>query len=164
MVALEGFFLLLQICVHFILRGICDTVDALEHLILLIALPVSTGALRQLERLDSACAEEVRSCAKIGEFTLAVEADNSILGELFDELNLVGLVLFLHQSDRLCTGQLEALDLEILFYDLFHLTLNCLERICAKRNLGVDVIIVAVVDSRTNCQLCSGIQSFYCLR
>ena len=149
-VALEGFFLLLQICVHFILRGICDTVDALEHLVLLVALPVSAGALRQLERLDSTCAEEVRSCAKVGKFTLAVEADNSILGELFDQLNLVGLVLFLHQRDRLCTGQLEALDLKIFFYDLFHLALNRFERICAKRNLGVDVIIVAVVDSRTN--------------
>ena len=164
MVALEGFFLLLQVCVHFILRGICDTVNALQHLVVLITLPISAGALGQFERLNGTRAEEVRACAKVGKFALFVEADNSILGELLDQLNLIGLVFFLHQGNCLGSGKLKALDFEVFLNDLLHFTLDCLECICAKRNLGVDIIVVAIVDSGTDGELCVGIQSFNCLR
>ena len=47
--------------------------------------------------------------AQIGEIALLVEANYSILGQIVDELNLIGLFLFFHKFDGFLTGQLKAL-------------------------------------------------------
>ena len=49
MVALSCFFKHCDGCVELVFRGECNTVNSLKHLVLLVALPISAGALSELE-------------------------------------------------------------------------------------------------------------------
>ena len=74
-------------------------------------------------------------------------------------MHLVGLVFLLHQRNCLGTGQFKAFDLQIFLDDLLHLTLKRLKCIGGKRDLGIDVIVKAVVDRGTDGELCGGIET-----
>ena len=60
----------------------------------------------------------MRACAEVGELALTVEADDGILGQVVDKLDLIGLVLLFHELYSLGAGQLEALELELLLHIL----------------------------------------------
>ena len=164
MVALEGFRLLGQVLVEFLLGGERHAVDSLEHLILLVALPVCARALREFERLDKPCGEEVRSCAEVDEFALSVEADDLSLGQFVDQLNLIRLVPLGHEFNRLGAGQFEALDLQVFLDDFLHLGFEFGKDFGGKGDIRVDVIIEAVIHCRTDGEFCFGVQAFDCLR
>ena len=74
-------------------------VNALEHFAVGVAAPVCAGAGGELYRvaLDPAGGVKVRSCAQVGEIALLIEGDDRVLGQVVYELDLIGLVLFLHQ-------------------------------------------------------------------
>jgi hypothetical protein len=114
-VALFGLFLLGEVRVELFLLRERDGVDSLEHLALGVAAPVSAAALRQLDgvALDAARGVEVRAGAEVSELALFVERDDGVLRQIVDELDLVGLVLLLHELDGLFARQLEALHLQL---------------------------------------------------
>lgn len=97
-VAPAGLLLLLQVFVQLLLLREGNAVDALEHLALRIAAPVSAAALRQLEGvcLDAAGAVQMRACAQVRELALRVERDDGVLGQVVDELDLIRLTERLH--------------------------------------------------------------------
>ena len=81
-----------------------------------------------------------------------------VLGQVVDQLHLVGLVLLLHELDGLFPGQLEALQLQLLLADLAHLGLDLLQDLRGEGEGGVHVVVEAVVDGGADGQLYIGIE------
>ena len=159
MVALAGLLQLGQMCLEGILGGESRAVDALQHLVVLVALPIRAGALGQLVRLDGAGGKHVRAGAEVDELALAVEADDRVIGQLVDQLHLVGLVALGHERDGLLPGQLKALDAQIFLDDLLHLALERGQHVGREGDLGVEVVVEAAVDSRADGQLGRGVEA-----
>ena len=153
-----------KVCVHLLLGGVRNTVNALEHLVGLIALPIRARALRELDGANGSRGEKVRACAEVGELALTVEADHCIVGKLLDKLNLIRLILFGHKGDSLGARKLKTLDLKVFAHDLLHLVFDILKNILRKGDVAVKIVIVAVVDGRSNGELGFGIKALYCLR
>src|SRR5579863_1486678 len=81
-------------------------VNALQLLVLLIAQPVRTGNVEQLERLDLSGRRNVRAAAKIGELAGAIDGNLFIgLGELLDEMALHEIAVFLELGQPLIARQ-----------------------------------------------------------
>ena len=107
MVALLGFFELPEIILQLLRVLPGRAVDALEHLVLLVAAPVRARHVHQLEgvRLDLLRAFHVRAAAQVRERIVLVDRDLRLLLERiavliqsaffqpFDQFQLVGLVL-----------------------------------------------------------------------
>src|SRR5207249_3897222 len=66
-------------------------VDALEHLVPLVAAPVRAGDVGQLERAEAAGRGDVRAAAEIEPFALAVDGERLVGGDVADDLDLVFL-------------------------------------------------------------------------
>ena len=158
MVALDGLLALFEVGVQLFLLRESDAVDALEHLAVRVAAPVGGVAGGQLDAvaLDAAGGVEVGACAEVGELALLIEADGRILGQVVDELDLKGLVLFLHELDGLGARQLKALELELFLADLAHLGLDLAEVLRREGERGEQVIIETVVDARADGELYLG--------
>ena len=111
MVTLQSLSLLCQICVQLFLLRESDTIDTLQHLAVGVATPVSTGSRGQLNSvaLDAAGGVQMRTSAQVGEVALLIEADNCVLRQVVDQLNLIRLFLLLHEFYSLSTRQLETL-------------------------------------------------------
>ncbi len=92
MVALLRFLDLGQVLVEFLLREPGCAVDALQLLVLLVALPVGAGDRKQLERLDFRSVGEMRAAAEVDEVRAKRVLRKDIVGALFDELDLHRLI------------------------------------------------------------------------
>ena len=97
--------------------------------------------------------------AQVGELSLLVEADVGVLGEIVDELHLVGLALLLHELQGLFPGQLKALQLQLLLADLPHLRLHLLQDLRSEGEGGVHVVVEALLDGRADGQFDLRIQT-----
>ena len=91
--------------------------------------------------------------AQVHELALLVEADDRVLGQVVDELHLVGLAPLLHELHGLFPGQLEPLQLQLLLADLPHLRLQLSQLVLGEGLGGVEVVVEAVVDGRADGQL-----------
>ena len=74
---------------------------------------------------------------------------------------LYGSFLSFHQLLCLAAGEKESLDRQIFLDDLLHLRLDLRKNFGSEGGFGVDVIIEAVVDRRTDRQLCLGIKALH---
>ena len=101
----------------------------------------------------------MRAGAQVGELALLVEADDRVLGQVVDELHLVGLVALLHELDGLFPGQFEALQLQLLLADLAHLALDLGQDLRGEGDGGVHVVVEALGDGRADGQLHVGVQA-----
>ena len=99
--------------------------------------------------------------AEVHKLPLLVEGDHRVLGQVVDELHLVGLPLLLHEGDGLHPGQLEALQLQLLLADLPHLGLQLLQLGLGKGLGGVEVVVEAVVDAGPDGQLHLRVQALH---
>ena len=160
-VALLGFFDAGQIGVQLGLVGEGGAVDALQHLVLFIAAPVSAGDGGQLESLDLAGGGHMRARAQVGEVALTVEGNVRVLGQVADQLHLVGLALFFHEFDGFFPGQLEAFQLVVLLDDAAHFLLHFLQEVGGEGLVHVKVVVEAVVDGGADGQLGLGMQLFH---
>ena len=163
-VTLERLFLLLNVCVQLILRGECNAVYSLQHLVVLVALVVRAGTLCKLKCLDSAGGVKVGTCAKVGVLALSVDRDLCILGQLFNSLYLVGLVKALEQLNSLCSGNNLSGDKQIFLNDLLHLSLDLSKDVGGKGNLCVKVLEITCFGCRTDSLLGVGVESLNSLR
>jgi hypothetical protein len=76
-VALLGLLQHRQVLLQVVLGGPGRAVDALQHLVAVVAAPVGAGHLHQLEVLELARAGHVRAAAQVLEAAFAVQADTS---------------------------------------------------------------------------------------
>ncbi|MPM17886.1 hypothetical protein SDC9_64286 [bioreactor metagenome] len=139
-------------------------VDALEHLVLLAAAPVSARNVEELDVLDNPRGRHVRPRAEIDKVAFAVEADHGVLRQIADELYFVRFALFLHELDRFRARQFEALDLEVFLLDARHLGFDFNEVFRRERARRVKVVIEPVFDRGANGELDFRIQPLNRLR
>ena len=137
----------MHVLVELFLGGKGDAVDAGEHLVVLVALPVGArdaGELKGLQRLGVA---DVGADAHVNVVALLVEGDAGVVVQVADVLDLVLLAALLHKGDGLGAGLLKDGELKVLLDDLFHLGLDRGEVVLADLDaLGqVDVVVKAVV-------------------
>ena len=145
-VALTGLLLLLLPGVQLLLIVESNAVDAGQHLVLFVVLPVCTGLLGDLESLQSLSVGQVRSDAHIDVLALLEEAELGLVGQVSHVLDLIVLVALFHQLDSLCAGQDEGLDGQILFGDLMHLLLDVGQILVGQLGVAeVNVVVEAVL-------------------
>ena len=102
--------------------------------------------------------------AQVREIPLLVEADNSILGQVVNELYFIGLFLFFHKFDGLSAGQFEAFQLQLFLADFAHFCFQGSQIIGSEGSRSIKIIIEAVVNAGADGQLYIGVQSFHSLR
>ena len=131
-------------------------VDALEHRPRLVAAPVGTRGVEQLEGAEPGGGLEVAAATEVLERAMAVEADRRSLGlgEVLDDLDLERLAALAHQVDRLRAWQVaRSFEGQARGLLLAHLRLDLLEVRGRQRARQVEVVVEAVLDGRTDAEL-----------
>ena len=139
MVALLGLFQKLQMLFQLLLGLKAYAVDALQHLVVRIALPVGAGMLEQLEIAALLHRIDMRSAAKIHKFALTIDGDVPVF-QMADQIQLV-FIVFEHLQ-RICLGDFLTHDALAILGDLLHLFLD--QRQIFIRDLLVSQIHVIV--------------------
>ena len=122
-------------------------VDALEHLVVLVAAPVGARHVEQLEGLDLARCRNVRPAAQIGEAALRVETHRlDVGGEVVDQFHLVGLALLLEELHGLFPAHFAAREGLVLGGDLRHARFDLLQVLGREGRLVVEIVVEAVLD------------------
>ena len=160
MVALESLLLRGNIGVKLVLSRKCYAVNSLKHLVVLVALVVRAGALRQLERLDSSGCVKMRAGAKVDVFALLIEGEDSVVAKLLNALNLIGLVKLTHKLYSLVFTKNALFNKKIFLDYLLHLRLNIFEYFGSEGNLGIEILEKSGFGSRTYSLLCVWVKSF----
>ena len=126
------------------------SVDAGEHLVLGIVLPVRSALARDLECLEGVRVCHVRARAHVDVVSLLIEADDGILGKVSDVLFLVLGLSLVHELDGLVPGKDERSYRQMLLGDLLHLGLDGVQVIVAELPVPeVDVIIETSLGCRS---------------
>ena len=163
MVTLLCLFKHIEVCGKGFLCRESRTVNSLKHFVFGVAFPICTCALCELEGFYRACGEEVRTCAKVGEFSLFVERDLFAFGDSVYKKNFIRLTLFFHKLFGFFTGKSETLYFEIFFYYLLHFGFDFFKLFSCECYIGVEIVIKAVVNSRSYGELYLGVKALYCL-
>ena len=136
-----------------------DAVDAGEHLVFPVVLPIGAGLLGDFEGLEGLGVGQVGTNAHIDIVTLLIEGDPGVLREVADVLHLVDLAAGFHQGDGLVPGQLVGLDGQVLLADLLHLSLDGLKVLVGELLLSqIHVVVEATLRSRAVGELRLGMQ------
>ena len=145
MVALLGLFDLGDVGLELFLVEERRAVDALEHLAIGVALPVSPGDREQLERPDLAGVGNVRPAAEVDKFALAIKAQDAVLVQLVvDMLDLQRLTQVGDELPRLGHGQAEPFERLGILHDAGHFGLDRGEIVLGETSAGnLDVIVKA---------------------
>jgi len=157
-IALFGLFQHVQIGVEIFLLGPCRTVDALQLLVAMIATPVGTGHLHELEDLELGRRWHVRATAKVDEIAFAVERNLLIGGNGANQLGLVFFTEIEEELDRIVARPYFPCYRNILLGQLSHALFDRHQVFRGKRTLVGEVVIEAVFDDRSNGDLCVGEQ------
>ena len=157
-VALLGLLQHRQVLRQLFLRGPGRAVDALQHLVAVVAAPVGAGHLHQLEELELARGRHVRAAAQVLEGALAVQRHVLAFGNAADDLGLVGLAHGLEVRDGLVARQHAARHLLVLGGELRHLLLDGGQVFRRERALVGEVVEEAVLDDRADRDLGLGEQ------
>ena len=154
-VTLLGLFDALEVSLQLFLALEGNAVDSLEHLPVAVAPPVSAAGIEQLEAvvLDPAGVIQMGACAQVGEIALRIEGNDRVLGQVVDQLHLVGLVFLLHVGNGLGPGLLAADDGQPLLADLLHLRLDLGKMLGGEGEGRVKVIVPALVNGGADGQL-----------
>ena len=149
-VTLLGLFQHVQVGVLVFPLGPGRAVDALEHLVVVVATPVGTGHLHQLEDLELARGRHVRATAEVDEIALAVQANLLVFRNGGDDLGLVLLAHALEQLDGVVAAQHFPRDLLVFLGEFAHLLFNGNKVIGREGALVGEVVVKAVLDDRTD--------------
>ncbi len=157
-VALLGFFQPLQMLVELRLRGERRPVHALELRVALVTAPVGARERQDLEGLDVAGRLHVRAAAEIDEVAVLEVRDLFPFRDRFDDLDLVLLAARAKPLDRLGARDDVSLERQVLRDDLAHLLFDA-RGVLGRERLGVEVVIEAGLDRRTDRHLGAGAQA-----
>ena len=157
-IALFGFFQPEQIVLKLVFGRPSGTVDALQHLVAVVATPVGTGHLHQLEVLELAGAGHVRAAAQILESAFAVKAHVLVAGNGGNDLGLVGFAETLEVLHGLVARQHAAHHLLVLVGQLGHLLFDGSQIFGREGTLVREVVVETVFDHRADGDLRIGKQ------
>ena len=137
----------LQMRPELLLVAPCRAVDALQHLVAVVAAPVGARHVHQLERLaEPAGGGQVRPPAEVHECALPVDRDRFRRGDRADDLGLVVLALAFEESRRLVAVPDFAGDRLVAVHDLAHPLLKPDQVLGCERLGAREVVIEAVLD------------------
>ena len=164
-IALTGLLLLLLPCIQLFLIVEGHAVDAGEHLVFLVVLPVCAGLLGDLEGLQRLGVGQVGSDAHIHVLALLEEAELGLIGQISHVLDLVVFLALFHQLHGLGAGQDEGLDGQILLDDLAHLFFDVCQILVAELLVAqIDIVVEAVLGSGAEGEISLRIQALDGLR
>ena len=145
MIATFGFFELCEMGVEFFLIEECGRVEALQLLVVGIALPIRAGHGEQLERrADEAGAGDVPAAAQIDEFALPIEREVRLVGQAgLDVLDFEILLQLLAQIERFAARHIQPFEFFVGFDDLLHLGFDLGEILLGDRAGQGEVVIEA---------------------
>ncbi len=147
-----------EILVELLFLGEGYSVDAHELLTLLVATPVCAGKTHHLYGLDRSRGRKVRSAAEIGERSLRIGRDVSVL-KLAYKLALVDFAAVAEHTERVGLGNVLADDILLAAGKLEHLLLYFREILGGDLMLaGIYVVIESVFDGRTDSELHTGVK------
>src|SRR5450759_1135160 len=146
-----------------LLREEHGAVNALQHWIALVALPVRPRGMRELEDAELARERHVRTAAEVDEVLLLV-AREAALGNTRDDLDLERIALGLEDLHGLGLRHFLANDDVVLGDDLLHLRLDLLEVFRSERPAGIEVVIETVLDGRADADLHAREEPLYRVR
>ena len=140
-------------------------VDAGQHLVVLVVLPVSARLLGDLEGFQRLGVGQVGPDAHVDVLALLVEAELGLVGQVGHVLDLVVLAALLHQLDGLAAGQDEGLDGKVFLADLLHLFFNAGQVLVGQLGVAqVHVVVEAVLGGGAKGKVRLGEQPLECLR
>ena len=123
------------------------------------------GELGQLERLQRLGIAKVRADAHIDIFALLIEAQNGILRQIADMLNLVHLAALFHQLDCFLAAENERLNRQVFLDDFRHFRLDSGQVFVGELLVAqIDVIVEALLRRGTVSEVRLRIQTLDCLR
>src|SRR5262249_4099182 len=89
-----------DVVLQILLIGPRRAVDALQHRVLFVAAPVSSGDRQKLERAEFTGRRHVRTAAEIEPLALAIDGQRLVARDALDDLHLVLLTDLVEQLDR----------------------------------------------------------------
>ena len=152
-VPLLGFLQPFQIFIQFLLARETGAVYPLKHLPVRIASPVGSRHALELDGLYLTRPVHVRPRAEVHEISLPVEGYDFILRQVFYQLHLVVFALVSHELYRFLSGQLKSLQRIVGLDYLLHLLLYLQKVLIVELMLHIEIVIEAVLDSRSYGQL-----------
>ena len=137
---------------HRLLRK-TDTVDAGEHVTLLIASPVGSCYGKQLDGFYYGSVLQMRTTAQVGEISILIESDGAVL-EFPYKLALVLIALLGEIPERILLADLGTHEDLLPAGQFQHLVLDGLQfRLGELVSAEIDIIIEAVFDCRADSEL-----------
>ena len=139
-------------------------IDTLQHLVLVVATPIGTSNLHQLEMLELASAGHVGATAQVFKLAFAVQGHVLVRRDAFDNLGLVVLAQTLEISHRLVARQYAARDGLIQCSQSCHLLLNSNQVFWGEGALVRKVIKETMLNHRADGDLRLGEQLLHRIR
>ncbi len=151
MVALLGFFDLLQVGVELFLLGKRRAVDPRQHRIVAVAAPIGARDLHQLERVaDLAGRGHMRAAAEVEPVALVIDLDRLVAGNGVDQLDLEVLALVAKYLFGLLAIPYFLGEGFVARDDLAHLLFDRGEIFRRERLVAEEIVVEAVLDHRAD--------------
>ena len=129
------------------------SIDTLEHLVLGITAPVSAGYGHNLEYLHLAGGTHMGTCAEVCEIALFVEGNLCIFRKVINKHDLVILAFVLEELQCFAAAYHFLDQRNVFFGNLGHFFFNGCKIFLAEYMVRVQIIIEAVINSRSNGKL-----------
>ena len=129
--------------------GPCSTVHSLEHHIVRISPPIGAGELHHLKGLGELAGRwQMRPPAEIQPFSLAINRDSFVFGQVLDDFRLIRFADGFEIIDRLIAVPHLTLNFQVLVDDVRHTFFNRLKILGRKWLLPGKIIVKPILDSR----------------
>ena len=154
-----------EILIEHLLLGERDAIQTLQLLLRSITTPEGTCHIGQFDSLDGTCVYQVRATTKVGERTLCICSDGTVLKILVNMLALVGLAVGSKLLQGISLRHLTTYDRLLLRSQLTHLVLDFGEVTLLNHFtvLQQHVVEETIFDGRSEAKLNARIQLLQCL-
>ena len=143
-----------QVLLQIVFAGPCRAINSLKHFIAMVAPPISTCHLHQLEMLELAGARHMGATTQIGEVTLAVKRYILIGRNRGDDLCFVMLAQLFEILDGLVSWHDLTRDGLVLRSQLGHFLFDQTKVIRCERSAIRKIVIKPVFNHGANSDLC----------
>ena len=92
----------------------------------------------------------MRPRAQVRKFPLAIEADRHPVRQVLNQFHLVRLPALLHKGDCLLPGQFKAFQFQFFLADPAHFLLDFLHMLRSEREGGIQIVVKAVLNGRSD--------------
>ena len=146
MISLFRFFQQMEILIQLGFFGEGSAVYALEHLVLFVAPPVSTGNGHHFHGFDLFRGGQMRPGAEIEKTALLISADFSVFGQIVDEFHFILFAAFFKIFQRFFSGNDFFRKLTALGGETDHFLFDGFKIVFAEGVLRIEIVVKTVFD------------------